>query len=171
MSKRQAIGAVYKPRLTDVIHDEWIRNALANHPNLTLARLARTRFLMNSIDPAMLVTDYESLIFALTLPDPDDRHVLAAAIHSGATAIVTFNLKDFPDSALAPHGIEALHPDTFVTTLMTDPAKRAQIVVRARQGRQSLMNPPKTVSQYLETLRRQGLSETADWLNEYEGEL
>ena len=43
-----------------------------------------------------LVTGYSTLIPSLTLPDPDDRHVLANAIHGKAGVIVTFNLSDFP---------------------------------------------------------------------------
>ncbi|MEI8311161.1 MAG: PIN domain-containing protein [Verrucomicrobiota bacterium] len=54
------------------------------------------------------------LIPGLALPDPEDRHVLAAAIHGRADVIVTFNLKDFPSARLKPHGIRALHPDKFV---------------------------------------------------------
>lgn len=60
------------------------------------------------------VSGYEELIDALVLPDPDDRHVLAAAIKAGANAIVTFNLKDFPGDASSKYGIEAIHPDEFV---------------------------------------------------------
>ena len=54
-----------------------------------------------------LVTGYERLIDAVTLPDPDDRHVLAAAIRAGADIIVTFNLNEFPEKYLMPYGIEA----------------------------------------------------------------
>ncbi len=65
-----------------------------------------------------LVTGYESLITSLSLPDKDDRHVLAAAIRCGADSIVTFNIKDFPKSSLEPYGIEALHLDEFVLSQM-----------------------------------------------------
>ncbi len=69
---------------------------------------------MNAAAPDCLVAGCEPLIPGLQLPDPDDRHVLAAAIRSSAQVIVTFNLKDFPESALAPFGIEPMHPDVFV---------------------------------------------------------
>ena len=61
-----------------------------------------------------LVSGYEHIVDQLTLPDADDRHVLAAAIHDGANIIVTVNLRDFPADTLATHGITALHPDTFI---------------------------------------------------------
>lgn len=60
------------------------------------SRLARTRQLMIEAVPDCLVTGYESLIDGLTLPDPDDRHVLAAAIRCDAQVIVTLNLRDSP---------------------------------------------------------------------------
>ena len=49
--------------------------------------------------------------------DPKDQHVLAAAIHGRADVIVTFNLKDFPEEALSPWGIEAQHPQEYLLTL------------------------------------------------------
>jgi len=60
------------------------------------------------------VTGYEDLIPGLHLPDPGDRHVLAAAIRGRADVIVTMNLKDFPDAVLNSFGIEAQHPDEFI---------------------------------------------------------
>lgn len=60
------------------------------------------------------VEGFDPLQAGLELPDPDDRHVLAAAIHGGAQSIVTFNLKDFPAKTLAGFDIEAVHPDAFL---------------------------------------------------------
>ena len=65
----------------------------------------------------VLVTGFEDLVPSLELPDPGDRHVLAAAIRAEADIIVTANLKDFPASSLAPHGLEAEHPDAFLARL------------------------------------------------------
>lgn len=74
---------------------------------------------MNRAVSDCLVTGFESLEAGLiSLPDPDDRHVLAAAIHSGAQEIVTFNLRDFPDAVLRPYGVRAIHPDEFVGHLL-----------------------------------------------------
>ena len=53
----------------------------------------------------------------LTLPAPDDCHVLAAALAAEAQTILTMNLRDFPDSALGPHGVTAVHPDSFLCGL------------------------------------------------------
>lgn len=102
---RLAMTDLFRARWTDQIHDEWIRNVLANRPDLTSEQLDRTRELMNAHVRDCLVTGYESLIDSLVLPDPDDRHVLAAAIRTRASVIVTFNLSDFPEATLEPLGI------------------------------------------------------------------
>ena len=105
-----------------------------------------------------LVTNYEDLIPRLCLPDADDRHVLAAAIRGRASVIVTMNLRDFPAVVLAPFGIEARHPDEFVTSLLEIAPEL--VAMAAENHRQSLKNPPVGVNQYLETLTRQGLVKT-----------
>ena len=74
---RLALTDLFQARWTDQIHDEWTRNVLANRPELTAESLARCRRLMDEHVPDCLVTGYESLIPTLSLPDPDDRHVLA----------------------------------------------------------------------------------------------
>ena len=110
----------FAPLWTEAVHLEWMRNLAAIAPHLTVARIARTRALMEAYVGDVMVTGYEPLIDGLVLPDPDDRHVLAAAIHGGASVIVTSNLRDFPVAALAPYNITAEHPDAFVLRLLND---------------------------------------------------
>ncbi|MEU4363836.1 PIN domain-containing protein [Promicromonospora sp. NPDC023987] len=114
---RIGIARLATPRWTNQILDEVFRNLTANRPDLDPQRLSRTRTLMNRAIHDVLVTGYEHRIGDLVLPDPGDRHVLAAAIESGAQVNVTKNLKDFPVGALEPHGIAARHPDTFLREL------------------------------------------------------
>jgi hypothetical protein len=113
-----ALSGLYWPRWTAMIHEEWMRSLLKNRPELARDRLERTRDLMNKAVPDCLVEGYDGLIAGLSLPDPDDRHGLAAAIHGGAEAIVTFNLTDFPAGTLAAHGIQAQHPDEFIAHIL-----------------------------------------------------
>ena len=111
---------------------------------------------MNAYARDALVDGHQSLIPALALPDPDDRHVLAAAIKCGADLILTFNLDDFPQPVLATYGLSACDPDLFLVDQLNLDAER---VCRAmQQHRSSLKNPPKTVEEYLVTLEEQGLS-------------
>ena len=152
-------------RWSQRIHEEWIEALLRNRPDLTRTRLERTRDLMNAHVLDAVVTGFEDLIDQLSLPDPEDRHVLAAAIRSQCTVIVTFNLKDFPDDILAAVGIKAQHPDAFVMRLLdTAPL---QVLAAASEHRQSLRNPPKNVADYLATLEQQGLTQTVTRLHEY----
>lgn len=164
-----ALADLFQARWTDEIHDEWTRNVAVNRPDLSKASLDRCRKLMDEHVPDCLVTGYEPLILSLTLPDPDDRHVLAAAIHGGAGSIVTFNLGDFPASVLGQFSIEAIHPDEFVCRLFDE---SPEAVIHAMGlHRASLKRPPKAAAEYLSTLEQCGLKETASRLRPHETEL
>ncbi len=156
---------LFQPKWTEDIHSEWIRNLLKNRPDLTANQLDRTRELMNRHGGDCLVTNHGQLVSRLDLPDPDDRHVLAAAISSGATAIVTLNLRDFPMPSLDGFGIRATHPDAFALSLYeTDPIV---FVAAARTHRSSLVNPRMTTSEYLAVLGRSGMSNTVSQLQNH----
>jgi hypothetical protein len=151
---------VYAPRWTEEIHAEWIRNVLADNSNVTLSQLDRTRRLMNQSIPNCLVSGYESRISGLSLPDANDRHVLAAAIETKAPLIVTFNLPDFPSSVLQAYGTQSVHPDAFLTSLFNE---QPELFLRGlRDHRASLRNPPKTAAEYIQTLRVNGLKGLAE---------
>lgn len=161
---RLSITGLFAAKWSEQIHEEWTRNLLRARPELA-EKLPRTRELMNRAVPDALVTDFDSLIDGLDLPDPDDRHVLAAAIRSGAQAIVTFNQKDFPPDYLEQYGIEPLHPDLFVEHQFD--LHQSAVISTARHHRESLKNPPKSSEEYLETLSAQGLAITADRLSDF----
>ena len=156
----------FRARWSEQIHEEWKRNLLKNRPDLTREQLDRTSALMDRAIPDGLVVGYEALIPGLALPDPDDRHVLAAAIRCNASVIVTFNQKDFPDDILAPFGIEAQHPDEFIENLFD--LDQAAVVAAAQRQRALLKNPPMDVDIYLEMLLRQGLVQTVKALSTYQ---
>jgi predicted nucleic acid-binding protein len=148
----------FRARWSTQIHHEWKRNLLKNRPDLDVGRLDRTSELMDQAVPDCLVTGYEDLIAGLTLPDPNDRHVLAAAIRCHASVIVTFNERDFPAEVLGAYGIEAQHPDVFIDDLFDlDPAA---VVLAAQRQRGSLRHPPIDADRYLEILLKQGLVQT-----------
>ena len=155
----------FRARWSQDIHEEWKRNLLLNRPDLARAQLDRTSDLMDRAIPDGLVDGYEELIKGLTLPDPDDRHVLAAAIRCGASVIVTFNQRDFPAELLASYGMESQHPDEFGDNLFDLDA--AAVVAAAQRQRAQLKNPPIDVDRYLEILFRQGLVQTTKALATY----
>ncbi|MBD2750406.1 PIN domain-containing protein [Microvirga sp. BT688] len=160
-----AAARLFRAKWTLRIHDEWIRNVLKQRPDLTRSQLERTRDLMNQAVLDCLVEDYEELIEGLQLPDPDDRHVLAAAIASASDAIVTFNLKDFPVGTLHRYNIELQHPDDFLHYQFG--LNHAGVVIGAKNCRARLRNPPKTAADYLAILESQGLPKTVAELSEY----
>ncbi|MCL2716193.1 MAG: PIN domain-containing protein [Alphaproteobacteria bacterium] len=87
-----AVSDMFRPRWTQEIHREWMV-AVSERTGIKVERLERTRRAMDAAAPDALVTGYEHFIPLLSLPDPDDRHVLAAAIRAKASAIVTFNVQ------------------------------------------------------------------------------
>jgi hypothetical protein len=106
-----------------------------------------------------LVTHYQALIAGLDLPDANDRHVLAAAVHGGASVIVTANGKDFPKHILNTYEVEAIHPDDFLVDLWD--LDRAALIEAAAQQRRCFKRPAMIADDYLDMLRRQGLVQIA----------
>ncbi|MFU8832434.1 MAG: PIN domain-containing protein [Wenzhouxiangella sp.] len=163
---RLATTGLFAARWSEQIHDEWLRNVQAKRPDLNEIQLHRTRDLMNQAVPDCLVTGHEQLIPSLELPDPNDRHVLAAAIVAHAQMIVTFNLRDFPQEKLEPFGVEAIHPDRFIECQMD--LREAAVIQAARDQRLSLKNPTRSAEEFLDTLAAQGLPVSADRLRDFQ---
>lgn len=121
-----AFAPLWSPRILE----EWRRAAL---------RLGEGQGAVASGEIAVLrarwpeaeVAVPEGAAEALWLPDPDDRHVLAAAIAGRAGTVLTLNLVDFPRRALAPHGVVARHPDEMLAAMAGSPILAAVEAVRA----------------------------------------
>jgi predicted nucleic acid-binding protein len=160
-----ALTDLFRARWSATIHEEWIRNVLKARPDLKREQLERTRSLMDAHVRDCLVEGYEPLVESIELSDPNDRHVLAAAIIAKADLIITFNLKDFPHTSLQPYSVEAQHPDVFITYLMD--IAPGDVCAAVKRHRASLKNPPKSVTEYLDIMERQGLPETVTRLRKY----
>lgn len=157
-----AVAGLYHARWTAQINDEWTRNLIVNRPDIQLDKVALLLELVNSAVPDCLVENYEFLIEGLALPDPDDRHVLAAAITGHADAIVTSNLKDFPKEILARHSIEVQHPDDFIMNqLELRPLEALEVI---KQVRARMSNPARSAAELIEMVEKSQLPQTAQHL-------
>ena len=154
-----AATRVFKALWSEQVQDEWIRAVLRNNPDVSAAALARTRAMMTLHVDGAVVTGYEPLIAALTLPDPNDRHVLAAAMHGGAKVIVTNNLRHFPKRVLAPHDIVAKPADGFVCDLIA--ADAGGVLKALALDRAGLRKPAMTAAEYLDAIQHNGLVQAA----------
>jgi len=150
-----AAAGLFRPIWSEMIHEEWMTNILVNRPDLTRAQLEAARSAMDRAFPAASVSGFESLIPAVNLPDPADRHILAAAIHARADLIVTVNLKDFPTAALTSHGIVAAHPDPFVDCLF-DLDEPEAIAAIARM-RSRLRAPSLSSDDFIDSIAQVGM--------------
>ena len=166
---RLATTGLFRARWSNLIHEEWMRNVLRDYPDITPEQVTRTRDLMDAHVLDSIVTGHEPLIETLELPDPDDRHVLAAAIVGRADAIVTSNLKDFPADRLQPFQIEAIDPDTFLQAQFDLSA--AAVCAAVKDDRASLKKRPHNVDQYLDALEKCGLSGFVALLRPYRDRL
>lgn len=164
-----AKSGLFQPKWTADIHDEWTRGLLRKNPAADPATIAKRRREMDASFPDALVTGHLPLVAGLSLPDLDDRHVLAAAIAARADVIVTHNLADFPAQALAAHHIEAQTPDEFLLhqfTLAPVVVTAAAQAVRAR-----LHRPPQSADDFLRALDRANLPRLALALAAYKDKL
>jgi predicted nucleic acid-binding protein len=149
---RLAQKDVFKPRWSAETLEEVRRHPLgeaAADPD----KLARRIAAMTNAFPGAEVTGYQDLTNEMT-NDPKDRHVLAAAVHSGASQIVTANLSDFPPAACDPYDIRVVHPDDFLLTVWRDePDLMIEVIKEQAAGTRK---PPLTSDQVLDSLARTG---------------
>lgn len=166
---RLGIKGLYQPKWTQTIQEEWQRSLLQNRPDLTAEQIKRTDELMNQAIPDAMVTGYKNLIGSINLPDPDDRHVVAAAVRCNAEVIVTLNLKDFPASQMVDFDIESLHPDEFISDLFD--LNHALALQAVAEQRMSMRKPARSVDEYMAALLRQGLPMTIKAMENYQSML
>lgn len=160
-----ASRGIFEAHWTKDIQEEWSRN-LKGVPEEKIASLIQ---LMNQKFPKAFITGYEPLADqlkkSLTLKDSHDAHVIAAAVHGKANYIVTFNLVDFRSSYLQEKGIEAIHPDFFLSELMSSDQAAfyecvKEILARSRK-------PPLRLAEYMSILTNNNLPDIATQIRRY----
>ena len=108
-----ADAGLYQPLWSARLLEEWARAAAKRGPGDEA--IARSEIaLLRAAHPKAETTWAPSLEARLWLPDPNDVHVLAAAIAGSAEVIVTRNATDFPRNVLAEEGLTRADPDAFV---------------------------------------------------------
>lgn len=154
-----AVDRLVEARWTDAIHEEWIRNLAANAQAIPMERLQITRQLMNDALPTAMVTGYEEHVPAVALPDPDDRHIVAAAIAAKASLILTWNLRHFPESELKKFGLQRMTPDEFLSGLFE---KVPDLVIGSlANARRNLSKSQVSAADFIRVLESQKLVQLA----------
>lgn len=149
---------LFRARFTEEIMTEWTRSLLEIKPDLEESVRAQVIALRQTFDECF-VTGHMPLVDGLQMPDPDDRHVLAAAIRCSAQVIVTENKRDFPAALLEEYDVEVLSADDMlVTTYELFPTVAAQALGKVRRR---YRKPHMNVSEFLFDLTRAGLPKLA----------
>ena len=157
---RVAERELYRPLWSERILAEAADAVLEIHPDLTPDVVAKRFVAMNDTFDDVSVEDWEAFEATLTLPDADDRHVVAAAMRGRADAIVTANIRDFPEETLAPLEIVVVHPYDFLLDQL-DLAPRVVLDVLREQAAHT-RNPPLTPTDLLTRLARAGVPGFSD---------
>jgi predicted nucleic acid-binding protein len=155
-----ATAGLFAAKWTQQIEREWIAALEEQRPELK-GRLETRRDCMREAVPDWEVPEavWTPLTESFTLPDPNDRHVLAAAIAGHADCIVTANLRDFPAEIAAGYGIEIVDPDRFtINQWDLDPLAAMAAFKRMRARRKK---PEATPEDFAQALERSGLPATA----------
>ena len=157
---RLAERGFYRPVWSERILAEVVLAIEQVRPDIDVQRIQRRVDTMVSNFEDATIRGWEQISAGLDLPDPDDRHVLAAAIAGAAQTIVTFNLKDFPEDKLAERGVRATHPDDFLLDqLDLHPGLAREVLIEQAAD---LANPPTDLDGVLNRLEQVGVPRFAD---------
>ena len=152
---------LYTPKWSLHIFKEW--EVVMKRKNVSHKEIVKRVSLANKAFPDALVYNYDKLIDGLELPDPDDRHVLAAAIKTNANVIVTNNIKDFPANYLSAFGLVAKTADDFLTDIID--LNPEQAIKAFKELVLNRTNPDLDEFEVLDILRNRGLLDTANYLH------
>lgn len=149
---------IFKLRWSERVQNEWI-NKLSKCNNKVKTSLENTRNRMEHAVPECLVHHYELIEEYLQLPDPNDRHVLAAAIHSKSDYLLTENLKDFPKSTLSHYEITIISVDDFFYSITKQ--YQEQLIQALKNILRRLKNPPITDEDWCLRMSRIGFPKSS----------
>ena len=154
----------FEPRWTEAILDEMTRNVLADYPGIDPAQFdVRAVGAMRRAFPSATVDGYEQLIDRMD-NHPKDRHVAAAAVHVGAAAVVTYNVRDFDSELLRQLGIAVVTPPQLVGQLVDDEPSVVALALRAMAARKK--RPPMSPADVVAAIvRQQGFAALEDSLH------
>jgi hypothetical protein len=138
-------------------------------PAIPPERLQHTRRLMELALPEARISGFHRHIGRLELPDPDDRHVVAAAIEAKASVILTWNQRDFPMATLKKHGLAGQAPDEFLVSLYERAAPL--VVISLANARRHLSTSGVSARQFLDVLTAQKLTGLAQRLQRHAADL
>ncbi|WP_035810020.1 PIN domain-containing protein [Curtobacterium sp. S6] len=150
---RLAEAKQFRPLWSEEILDETERNLISGlglPPEKARSRVTT----MRTYFPDAMVRNYEPLTNAMT-NDPKDRHVLAAAVRSGAELIVTFNKKDFPSESVAPYDLDVRNPDDFLLDQLD--LSPESVTTAVHNLLHDAHHPPMTMDAYVEKLTGCGM--------------
>jgi hypothetical protein len=160
-----AATGLFAAKWTQHIEEEWMRSLEARTGKPPGSFAVRRDAMREAVPDWEVPTEAWSRIApCLTLPDPSDVHVLAAAVAGHADCIVTSNLRDFPEVALVPFGIQAIHPDEFLVAQMD--LDQLAVLAAFKEQRQRLRNPAFTPQEFADALERNALVLTAQRLGQ-----
>jgi hypothetical protein len=163
-----AVEGLYRPIWSQTILDELVHaeadKRVRRGGDPEQARVAAERLIAQmtwAFDDAC-VAGWEPLVGSYGLPDPDDEHVVAAAVVGGAGVIVSDNVSDFPGQLL-PRGLEVVTAAEFAANIVSV----APPVARSALDRMSAryMNPPRSVNDLLDVLcKRYGMDRAVEMI-------
>ena len=160
-----AEAGLFRPRWSNItLNEEFERVFARRYPDGAAVGQRQRANIDRAFPEAVSIVDAKTLE-AIDLPDPDDRHVLAAAIQTKAALIVTDNLKDFPADHLLPHEIEAISLDDFLADCIDLAGPEAIAALRAMRERYK--DPEIDAEALILKVESLGLGQTATLLGAY----
>jgi predicted nucleic acid-binding protein len=149
-----AEAGLVRPHWSAEVVEEAVEAILEIRPGLAEDRIRRRFAAMNAAFEGASVSGDPAALDGTGFPDPDDLHVVAAAIAAEARMIVTANIRDFPSHVLAVLGLNVVSPDQLLLGLLEEDAEATvNVVVEVATA---LRNPQRTIEDLLASLSLAG---------------